>query len=96
MGATVYVCRKCKRHARVAKRLRARGGADVRMVACQKICKAPVVGVEMDGRTEWFARVGGSERLRALVRVVRSGRWADLPDVLERRRVARRSGRPPR
>lgn len=71
---------------------------DVRPVSCQKICKGPVAGVEVDGRLEWFKRLRGPKSQRALLRLVRRG--GPLPGRLRKRRVPKRSGRlrsrPPR
>ena len=40
---------------------------------CQKICKAPVVGLSLDGSVEWFAKVRGKSGRKALRRFLRTG-----------------------
>jgi hypothetical protein len=92
----VWVCRKCKQSACLTSFLKGTGGPKVKIVGCQKICKGPVAGVKVDGRMEWFAHIDRAKPMVALARVaVRHGKTR-LPGPLERRRVARRSGQPPR
>ncbi|CAN5786671.1 hypothetical protein BH24ACT3_BH24ACT3_14440 [soil metagenome] len=61
---------------------------------CQKICKGPVVGVRLDGRQEWFARVDKAKVRRRLRQTVAEGR--PLSGGLRDRRSRKRSGKPPR
>lgn len=41
-------------------------------VACQGICKGPVVGVEQTGEIRWYAKTRGDRR-RSLARLLRTG-----------------------
>lgn len=82
-------CRKAEGHRALRAAL---GDADVRTVGCQKICKGPVAGVQVDGRLEWFKRLRGPKSQRALRRLAGSGS-GPLPRRLGKRRVGKRSGR---
>ena len=90
----MYVCRKCKRgdclnefleHAQVK----------TKAVGCQKLCGGAVVGLEVDGRMEWFEKVDRAKAMVGLVRVA-TGRKRRIPKALEKRREPKRSGRSPR
>lgn len=63
---------------------------DVRVVRCQKICSGPVAGLDVNGRLEWFEKVGGPKSRRALARFVGAG--GPLPKRLRKRRVRKRAG----
>ncbi len=92
----VWVCAKCKNARCLTAFLKGSDGPKVRKVGCQKICKGPVAGVEVNGQMEWFARVDEAKPMVALLRVAQSHpKRKQLPRSLERRRVTRRSGRPP-
>lgn len=96
---TVYLCKKCKGRKRLARLLEAAPGVSLEKVGCQKVCRGPVAGFAVDGRMEWFGRLDKKKRARALAglaRRVTAGKRASIPEILERCRVARRSGRPPR
>lgn len=41
-------------------------------VACQGVCKGPVVGVERNGEIRWYSKVRGDHR-RTLARLLRTG-----------------------
>ena len=41
-------------------------------VACQGVCRGPVVGVERKGEVRWYAKTRG-ERRRSLSRLLRTG-----------------------
>ncbi len=92
----VAVCRKCKGHEAMVDSLRAGTDAAIELVRCQKICHGPVVGLPLDGRYEWFERLGKRKQMRAFLRLVRSGDRADITEKLQVRRVAKRSGTKPR
>lgn len=99
--STVFVCRSCSHRDRLVEALRAEGVTDVELVRCQKICHGAVAGTTVGGTLEWFERLKGRKSVAALARLAgsakRSRRPADeLPDRLQRRRVAKRSGRRPR
>lgn len=95
---TVYLCRgkDCSRCVadRAALDAEVRGRADVVPVRCQKICKGPVAGAEVDGRMEWFARLDGPKVRKRFRQSATAGR--PLSGGLRKRRSKKRSGRPPR
>jgi hypothetical protein len=95
VGTVVSVCRKCKRNECLVEFLQDHTDANVHMVRCQKICESPVAGFEVEGRMEWFARLGKAKPLAALAKVIDGGD-GKLPKVLEKRRWTKHSGRPPR
>jgi (2Fe-2S) ferredoxin len=89
----VYVCKgshcsKCKDE-RAALLATLESAAKVREVGCQKMCKGPVVGVEVDGCLEWFADLGSGKARRGLDKLIDQGR---LSKALAKRQVAKRSG----
>ncbi len=88
----VYVCKKCKNADCLFKVLKK---ADVRLVpvGCQKICAGPVAGVKIAGEMEWFSKVSSAKEMAGL-HMVAERRTKRLPRPLEKRRLARRSGRP--
>jgi len=63
--------------------------AKVRLVCCQKACKGPVAGLEVDGRLEWFADLGSDKARRALLKLIRKGK---IGKKLDKRRVTKRCG----
>jgi hypothetical protein len=95
VSASVMVCKKCKDSKCLAKFFKAKTDVKVVPVGCQKICHGPVAGTEVAGRMEWFERVGKAKPMVALARLTGDGK-AKLPHSLEKRRVPKRSGRPPR
>jgi hypothetical protein len=95
VSASVMVCRKCKDSKCLTTFFRAKTPIRVVPVGCQKICHGPVAGARVGGRIEWFERVGKAKPMVALARVTSEGR-TKLPKSLEKRRVSKRSGRPPR
>jgi len=56
-------------------------------VACQGVCKGPVVGLDRDGEIRWYSSVRGDRR-RALARLLRTGtgRRALRPAEVRKRR----------
>jgi hypothetical protein len=90
----VYVCKKCKNADCLTKVL---NRADSRLVpvGCQKICAGPVVGVKVAGQMEWFSRVSSLKEIAAL-RMLADRRTKRPARPLEKRRLGKRSGRPPR
>jgi hypothetical protein len=94
--ADVYVCTKCKQHRCISDVVTDKTSARVHLVGCQKVCKAPVVGLAVNGRMEWFGRVDRPKALAGLVRLVKHDGRDALPKVLAKRRSGKRSGRPPR
>jgi len=71
-------------------------GLRVQSVGCQKVCKGPVVGLEVDGRMEWFQRVNRPKAMVALARLAQRGGTGKVAKPLAKRWVPKRSGRPPR
>lgn len=97
MGATVAVCRKCKGHGCVVEFLEELTDARIDMVRCQKVCDGALVGLTVDGRMEWFARVAKPRPLVAITAVLAGRRdGKQLPGALAKRRVKKLSGRLPR
>jgi hypothetical protein len=92
---SVMVCKKCKDSKCLAKFFKTKTDVKVLSVGCQKICHGPVAGTQVAGRTEWFERVGKAKPMVALARLASDG-TAKLPHALEKRRVPKHSGRPPR
>ena len=90
---TVYVCtgKSCrKRDLDRAKALEALGDdVPVKKVRCQKICKGPVFGVEVDGRLEWFKNVDGNKSRVGLRLLAEAG---ELVKALAKRRGDKRRG----
>ncbi len=83
-------CRKAlRRDDRLANAV-ARLPVKVERVGCQKICRGPVVGTKLDGALEWFERMDSGKALDALADLIEKGR---LVKALEKRRVAKRSGK---
>jgi hypothetical protein len=91
----VWVCTKCRNSACLLTFLKGADGPKVRKVGCQKICKGPVVGLKVRGRTEWFSKVDRAKPMVALLRAAERGA-KKLPPPLDDRRVRERSGREPR
>lgn len=66
------------------------GHGEICEVRCQKICKGPVVGVEIDDRIEWFSRLKTQGMRKHLARLLSSG---ELHTSLSARRLRKRSGK---
>lgn len=60
---------------------------EVHAVRCQKVCRGPVVGVEVDGTLEWFQRVDDDKRRSALRALLERGK---LKKALAKRRARKR------
>lgn len=90
----VYLCRgsSCRHHAahdHLRQQLHA--VADVSEVRCQRICRGPVAGANVNGSLEWFERVRSEKVQRRLIEWVTGiGR---MRHSLEKRRVAKRAGK---
>ena len=94
--ATIYVCRKCK-HSKALQNAIARGtDATVKLVGCQDVCKQPVAGTRIEGCLQWFGGLDQPKRQKALIDVVNGRGDGRLPDVLEKARNNKRSGKSPR
>ena len=59
-------------------------------VRCQKVCKAPVVGVDLGEGPMWFRSMDSSSALVALKALVKTGK---LDPVLAKRESTKRRGR---
>jgi (2Fe-2S) ferredoxin len=64
--------------------------AEVETVKCQKICKGPVVGLEVGGELEWFRKMDSDKARRRLVKLLTTG---EMKKALQKRRVGSRSGK---
>lgn len=82
-------CRKEKRQRRALVEA-VKDLAKVKDVGCQKICEAPVCGVEIDGELEWFEEVSSPRALEGLRALLEGGA---LSSALKKRRVKRRRGK---
>jgi len=63
---------------------------DVTHVACQKVCKGPVVGVSIDEEWQWFEKMGSRKAVRALVELIEQG---SISKPLRKRRDRKRAGK---
>lgn len=91
--ALIAVCRggACtKRKKRYGALLERLGLRPYRLVKCQDICKGPVVGVQVDGRWEWFRRMDTPKALDALEKLLDQGK---VTERLADRRVKKRRGK---
>ena len=89
----VHVCRgkDCRKHAGTRKICDMLDDAGVPWTAvrCQKVCKAPVVGVKLDGTLHWYSKVRGREDRRKLLAVIGGGKAKKLKGL----RVKKRTGK---
>ena len=89
----VYICTgsDCRKR---SKELRAitQGleGVELCAVKCQKICKGPVVGVEVQGRMEWFSKLKEFKVQEQLRHFIQTG---ELKKRLRARMSRSRSGK---
>jgi hypothetical protein len=93
---TVFVCRKCKGHDKVADYLAAETRASIKTVRCQKVCKGPVAAISVGGRMEYFGRLKGAKSLAAMARLTNQRSPHKIPKRLRKRLSRERSGRRPR
>ena len=91
---TVYLCtgKDCRRSSGHEELAGSLAGDLVVEVRCQKICKGPVAGPEVDGRLEWFRSLRKAKARKALGRLVIARGQGPLPERLAKRRVSKRSG----
>ena len=59
-------------------------------VQCQKICKGPVAGLEIDGQLEWFRKIGSAKSRQSLIRLLTTG---EMKDRLSQRIASKRRGK---
>lgn len=91
--ADVHVCRgkDCRKHSGTRKICEMLDEAGVRytVVRCQKICKAPVVGVKLDGQLSWYSKLRGREAREKLLQLIERNK----PKKLRSHRVKKRAGK---
>ncbi len=90
---TVYLCRGSDCRKQKLKRgvlLAFTGDCPVVTVDCQKVCKAPVVGVDFGAGPRWFKKMDSEAALSALSVYLRTGQ---LPAPLAEREKTKRAGR---
>ncbi len=91
--AKIYVCmgKDCRKRALSRDTLDAlRNTASVKIVGCQKVCKAPVVGVDRGEGPRWFKRVDTEKSQRGIVDYAVG---AKLPKALSKRESSKRAGK---
>ena len=90
----VYLCRggDCRDRKKARRKLvdQLDGHARLTEVKCQKICRGPVVGLEVDGALEWFAEVDTGKARAAVVHLLDRG---ELKKPLRKRHVGKKSGK---
>ena len=88
--ATVYVChgKDCVRSKHFASLCKAVGTYE--RVPCQKVCKGPVAGTEINGRLQWFKALKSAKHVRALLKAAATGK---APKKLWERRKKKRAGK---
>lgn len=89
---TVFVCGECRGRRALVEVLQ-QAGVKVEKVGCQKLCDGPVAGASVKGRLEWFGELHKHKHHRALAELAAAGDHADVPAVLERHLLKKRSGR---
>ncbi len=90
----VYVCRggDCRDEKKARRKLVSTLNGHVRLrdVKCQKICRGPVVGTELDGTLEWFAEVDTGKARDAVIHLLEQG---EVKKPLRKRHVKAKSGK---
>lgn len=94
MGNTLYVCSgsDCKKHKSENKKL-LRGLGDcleIEHVRCQKICKGPVMGVQVDGTLHWFRKLDPKSDLAGLQKALSKGK---VSKALAQKSAEKRTGK---
>ena len=90
----VYVCRgkdcrkKSKKLACLESTISEHG--EVIPVACQKICKGPVAGLELNGRLEWFSKLDEKSARKGFAHLLSEGQ---LKEKLKDRIAKKRRGK---
>lgn len=83
-------CRKVHARDRRVREFLERLPVDIQIVGCQKVCRSPVLGAQVDGVWQWFERMDSKKALRALRDLVLDDR---LEKPLRKRCDERRAGR---
>ena len=90
----VYVCRgkDCRKKAKKLACLESTISeyGEVIPVACQKICKGPVAGLEVDGQLEWFSKLGKESAQENFAHLLSEGQ---LKEKLKDRIAKKRRGK---
>ena len=90
----IYICRgsSCRKADLGKAELQKKLSSDVQLqaVKCQKICKAPVLGVEHDGELHWFKRMDSKKALAGLDELLQRGK---MKKSLRKRLSNKRMGR---
>ncbi len=85
-------CRKKEKQIQQVEALLAPHG-EVCEVECQKICEGPVVGLEVNGRLEWFSRLASKSSRKHLALLLTEGRMKNhLRDRIARKRRGKLRG----
>ena len=91
---TVYLCRggDCRDSKKARRKLADQLNGHVRLteVKCQKICRGPVLGLDVDGRLEWFAELDTGKARDAVLHLLDRG---ELKKPLRKRQVGKKSGK---
>jgi hypothetical protein len=69
---------------------------EITRVGCQKICRGPVVGVQIHDEWQWFERMSSKKALQALATFVADsehGEGTEMGKPLRKRRNHKRTGR---
>ena len=93
MSEVAYLCagKDCRKRAGEREKLQEllEGlGLRCEIVGCQKICKAPVVGLRRGGALTWYAKLRGKSARKALRRFLDDG-----TGPLKKHRVKKREGK---
>ena len=65
-------------------------------VKCQKICKGPVVGMNIEGRIEWFSKLRTKQSRQHLIAFIRQGELSKrLWDRVKKKRRGKLRGKTP-
>ena len=94
--ACVYLCtgKSCRKRSSHVNKLF--GGlpekVQIKTVSCQNVCSGPVVGVELDGRWEWFKKIRKDRHIKGLSLSIEAGK---IHAKLKDRRVKKRAGKRP-
>jgi hypothetical protein len=92
MGAKIMICQggSCRKRKKALRALASVLGSFWTPVRCQKICKGPVVGCEVNGELKWFADLQSRKSQEGLLRLVGEGK---VTKPLKKRRVKKRDGK---
>ena len=72
----VYVCTgsDCRKRAKGLRSITEQlGDVEICAVKCQKICKGPVIGVEVQGRLVWFSKLKDTKLQKQFMHLIQTG-----------------------